>query len=476
MRRILAPLLMLSPLAAAAHPAEAPRAAELTANLDALRALRAPEAPRPAEAPRCLTPLFRDLQRDLRRYAPAEQAEITRLLAPPTAAFHIDSSRYPLRVHFDAEADRPTAEDALDVLERSWRIEVDEIGFRAPLPDDGFGGSDALDVFILPGSGGAGAVGLAANRATPWNDWSTYITLDPLDYGGDLLGVTLAHEFNHCCQAAYDWYETIVALESTAVWVEDLVYDDVNDWYTYTHEYQALPHKPLDYLGGTWAWYVYAAGLAQHIVVENFGAGDPGILVDVWENSRQRGYRNEPDFLDAFDVTLTDWAGIDWPTASREIAQWRYFVGDDDDGAHLAEAAALGDQNQVLLEGAYTTRALPRGFILLTNPPAETASNLFEITVSPGDEAKAVQLTFGGDERVAWAVDALRVPASGPATVAPLMNQGQGLSTVVTLAGASKLVLVVTNLGDGVHDPEQREWGGYNYDLELSLTAAPTNP
>lgn len=448
----------------AVHPREARRLQ--------LLAVRAPErlpaawADLAADAPRCFTGLARDIQRDLHLYPLGERAELEALLAPPDPAGpYLQSSVYPLRVHYRDDAERPTAQAALAILERSWRIEVEELGFRAPLPDGGFGGADDLDVFILPGSGGAGAVGLEANPRTPWNDWSTYITLDPEDYGGELLAVTLAHEFNHCCQAADDWFETIVALESTAVFVEDRVYDEDNDYYSYLDAFQSLPHKPVDFVGGSWAWYVYAAALFPHFIAERYG---DEVIADMWLNSRQRGYRNEPDFIDGLGEALLPF-GVTFADVAREFARWRYFIGSRDDGAHFEEGAAMGDANAVHLAGRYTTRTLPRDEVLVTDPPAETASNLYEIEIAPGDEDAALTFTFQGDPSARWAVDLMGIPADGPAEV--LLAEGDpSVSGGVVLEGYDRVVVVVVNLGDGVHDPERREWAGLGYDLTLDLT------
>ena len=77
-------------------------------------------------------------------------------------------------------------------------------------------------------------------RATV-RDISAYCVLDD-DYaanqfpgvtGLDALRVTAAHEFFHAVQAAYDFFDDLVLIEGTAVWMEDEVYDDINDNYQY---------------------------------------------------------------------------------------------------------------------------------------------------------------------------------------------------------------------------------------------------
>ena len=43
------------------------------------------------------------------------------------------------------------------------------------------------------------------------------------------LKVTAAHEFFHAVQFAFDWLEDLWLMEGTAAWIEDEVYDSVND-------------------------------------------------------------------------------------------------------------------------------------------------------------------------------------------------------------------------------------------------------
>ena len=55
------------------------------------------------------------------------------------------------------------------------------------------------------------------------------------------LRVTAAHEFFHAIQFAYDVYEDLWFMEGTATWVEDEVYDKIND------NYQFLSDSPIRY-------------------------------------------------------------------------------------------------------------------------------------------------------------------------------------------------------------------------------------
>jgi len=59
--------------------------------------------------------------------------------------------------------------------------------------------------------------------------------IDPIDS----LRVTTAHEYFHAVQFAYDVYEDLWFMEGTATWVEDVVYDKIND------NYQFLSTSPI---------------------------------------------------------------------------------------------------------------------------------------------------------------------------------------------------------------------------------------
>ena len=83
------------------------------------------------------------------------------------------------------------------------------------------------------------------------------IWIDPrLANTQDLVNVTVAHEFMHCIQAGYDWHTAIgdrwtsdpdsygFIDEGTAVWAEDFVYDDVNDYLNYVNSVDGFLHAP----------------------------------------------------------------------------------------------------------------------------------------------------------------------------------------------------------------------------------------
>ena len=77
------------------------------------------------------------------------------------------------------------------------------------------------------------------------------------------LQVTVAHEYFHAVQFGYDIADDSWFLEATAAWVEDEMYDNVNDNLQYLRQSPLrLPRVPMDTFGGsfhygTWIFFRY---------------------------------------------------------------------------------------------------------------------------------------------------------------------------------------------------------------------------
>lgn len=173
-------------------------------------------------------------------------------------------------------------------------------GYRAPLPDAGQEGDTRTD-FYLGDIDTYGALGFCRSDAdgpvdgSAWyaycgfdNDYASSPWLDPTS----LLQVTVAHEYFHAIQYAYDAEDDGWIYESTAMAMEDELYDDVNDNAFYlnygqmgdpaSYGYPAGPSVPLDVFDlnayGNWGFWRYL--MEQH---PRSRGGLPVIMRDVWE-------------------------------------------------------------------------------------------------------------------------------------------------------------------------------------------------
>jgi uncharacterized protein DUF6055 len=162
----------------------------------------------------------------------------------------------------------------LRFMNKVWRTEVNELGYRRPVADRHRGGNAKFDVYLKE-LGSRGVYGYCApERRAPGQKWlaSGYCVLDndfaEAQYGAPpkrSLRVTAAHEFFHAIQFAYDYGEDPWLMESTATWMEERVADDVNDNRQYLPYGQVgAPGRPLDLFNrqgfnqyGNWTFFEY---------------------------------------------------------------------------------------------------------------------------------------------------------------------------------------------------------------------------
>lgn len=191
-------------------------------------------------------------------------------------------------------------ESTLQAFETAWRVEVIQMGFRAPEPDGSspdHGPNDLLDVYLAD----VGPSGLSGYVATDdphadddtylYRDYSAYIVVDDdfsvaqIGSSGGLGGLraTAAHEFFHAVQYAYDSSEDPWLTEGTAVWMEDRVADDVNANRRWLRS-SALVHPwvPIDSSRGL---NEYGAWIFWRFLTESDGGQgpDPTLIRRVWE-------------------------------------------------------------------------------------------------------------------------------------------------------------------------------------------------
>lgn len=270
------------------------------------------------------------------------------------------SETHPFTVHH-RRGEEEMAERVAALLDRSWSVEVDQLGFRPPLPDGGrCGDDDGFDVFLWDGLRVAYADVIAENHETPHDDWFSYLALDPWGpYGGDILDSTVAHEFNHACQASDDWWDLPIAFEMTSVFVEDEVVDADNDYVTHLRAFQSRTDWALDHNDDYATWYMYGSGLYLTFLRDRYFAGDGRFAADLWLGMRSPAGDNEPDLEDAIDQVLGAQAGVDFLDSAVEFAKWRWYTGDRDDGAHFEEGATWPDEAEVAVAGSASVADLP---------------------------------------------------------------------------------------------------------------------
>ncbi|HMI81685.1 MAG TPA: MXAN_6640 family putative metalloprotease [Solirubrobacterales bacterium] len=150
-------------------------------------------------------------------------------------------------------------ERVLRVAERVHAVENGRLGWREPRSDGRQGGGRGKTDVYLSQIGGE-----LFGYAAPDRDQATrrhriprrlhgYLVLDN-DYSAfefpgtnplNDLEVTFAHEYNHILQFGYDAYQDPWFAESTATWMEDQVYNGIDDYLRYVRRWVRLWETPL---------------------------------------------------------------------------------------------------------------------------------------------------------------------------------------------------------------------------------------
>jgi hypothetical protein len=301
---------------------------------------------------RSATLALRDLRLALPKLTATQRAEAQAFLGRPTdpqgsgnpIAYSVSEQTPRCTVHFcihwvastadapdPADGDSNGRPDWVDqtaaTMEDVWAAEVDGMGYREPMADGTRGGNAKLDVYLAElGSQGLYGYCDSDDPNNRWNVWA-YCVLDN-DYTGfpntplANLQVTAAHEFFHAVQFAYDWGEDRWLMEGTAVWMEDELYDAVDDNLQYlTASPIHTPGVPVDQgsMGNR-----YGAWLFWRYLSESAGPGaadDPTIVRQVWTRADGAAGGMDQYSLQAVKNTLAA-RGRKLPGAYADFMAW----------------------------------------------------------------------------------------------------------------------------------------------------------
>lgn len=142
----------------------------------------------------------------------------------------------------------------------SWQVQCNEMNFITPPPDNGVGGDDLYDIYICYLGGGVLGYTSPTGEYHP-PDSTQACTASHIVMGSNISGIgmricTVAHEFQHAVQFSYSYEEPTWFMENCAVWMEEMVYPDVNDYIAYiTYGENALRTPWMDIRSGSMYWY-----------------------------------------------------------------------------------------------------------------------------------------------------------------------------------------------------------------------------
>jgi len=187
------------------------------------------------------------------------------------------------RIHYNKTGSSSPGYSLIELakaIDSVYRFEVNFLGYPPPPPDNGMGGDNRFDFYII--DLGSGYYGFTQPETHIGNEKYTSYTVIDNDYVGypttGLNGAkaTVAHEFHHAIQIGnYILRESdLFYYEISSTAMEEFVFDDINDYYFYLPDYFNNPGRPFILNNG------YNLSIWNIFLQNNFGHQ---LLKRIWE-------------------------------------------------------------------------------------------------------------------------------------------------------------------------------------------------
>ncbi|HEX3324987.1 MAG TPA: MXAN_6640 family putative metalloprotease [Solirubrobacterales bacterium] len=331
------------------------------------------------------------------------------------------------------------------VAERVYFVENEKLGWRDPKCDGHKGGGNCKTDIYLDEIGGA-LFGYAApdrGQASKAHRLPRhlhgYLVLDndyaPSEFPGTTsehdLEVTVAHEYNHILQFGYDAYQDAWFAESTAVWMEDQVYNGINDYLRYVRRWVKRYDTPLT----TSSIKEYGSAVWNKWLTRRYGRS---IIRSAWA----RAVHTKPGgfSVGAYNSAIEAAGGSDFShdfaRFARDLPEWRTdtVFPEGDSYPDVARQGSLPLDGRVLRRDLNHTT-----FQLLRVHAAAGRAVVVDATTPAGYAAGVALVGRVGSERHGHVVSALTYGAQGGRMIVRLARPGRfnRLTAVIVNADAS---------------------------------------
>jgi hypothetical protein len=288
-----------------------------------------------------------------------------------------------------------------EYFDLAWHYICDTLGYDTPPYDGSRGGGENLyDIYMHRYAGAYGVTFLefpSDQRPGRDYDYTSYIYVDPTYEGFGYedrtlpMKVTSAHEFFHAVQFAYsvqagDWY-----MENSATWMEDIIWDDINDNYAYLPYFLNHPHLALTYTNGA---HEYGGFIWPMFLYENWGHE---FILSSWN------YAIHYDAETALELTCSDY-GTSFPEQYTIFSLWNYLTNYRDDGNHYEEGSDYTSARTMRTHTNY-----PVYDMTSISRPTALGCN-YVLFTSEGYEGN-LHIVFDGDDGKIWYLQIIRAVA-----------------------------------------------------------------
>ncbi len=233
-----------------------------------------------------------------------EQRDLGLFMSRPDMPFSYISPGNLFRIHYNIEGNDAVppgdndfsgipdyVEECSNAFEYSYSVEVGRLGLNPP-PDDRNVDGPEWDIYLINTPGVYGWTNPENLISRNPDTYTSYVTMDN-DFvhtptkGVDGMRVTAAHELYHLIQLGYvgrdenndGGFDDLFLMEAGATWMEDVVYDHINDYYYYLPYFFNRSNVPLDRTDGRWE---YGLCIWFHFMEKQLGTSEIGRII--WEN------------------------------------------------------------------------------------------------------------------------------------------------------------------------------------------------
>jgi hypothetical protein len=280
----------------------------------------------------------------------------------------------------------------------SWQVQCTELNFIYPPPDNGVGGDDLYDMYICHLTGGTLGYTSPSGEYHPPDSTqecsASHVVIGSSISGTGMRNCTVAHEFQHAVQFSYSYTEPTWFMENCAVWMEEMVYPDVNDYMGYIHSGDNALRTPwMDIRSNAMYWY--GAFTWPWMMWNRWGYET---VREVWENCAAVAGNN---MLDAHEEMFVN-HGSDFESFFMEYGCWRWFTA----GNWFTGCGMYNEESSLWTPGP---RVLPWHYF--TSLPASGDETVFPperwgihwITIDLADyQDQWVEMSFNGRNNFEW--------------------------------------------------------------------------
>lgn len=350
-------------------------------------------------------------------------------------------------------------------FENVFTTENSGFGYNAPPADGAKGGNSKFDVYIKDIDGGTTKLygfaspeddsGLASACLTTSTGCTSWMGMDN-DYANICAGqasscqtnsikVTAAHEYFHAVQFGYFVNQPGWLAESTASWMEDEVYDTINDNYQYKDMF-VTPEQSLDLVQGDGASdNGYRDWFFQRFISEKYGRNN---IKKIFESGAASCGSSANDVAlrlcvyNLYDTILQQNTGA--PTLKGVFADFaqRNYTKVGADGIYK-EGASYQD---IAIATTHTTYPVTTQTSTLNH----LAAKYYQFTAADTNN-NVLTITFNGPDGKDFAAKIIKVTSGGTKTEDAITLDSSTNDGTYTFAGFgstySKVILVAANTG-----------------------------